>query len=206
LVIAVQIAVTAKHPSAHYLLPSLVITGLMNAAVVALLQRPEAGRGRIFLGALVLLVVGYGLNLNYLRMRASVGNARRYRDTQVRLIKELDSTLRECQRVGYYRSSLPEYALAFGDYWSGEVHHEELKRMYPKALFYEIGRKCFYSFDGDVPDSEILGRLKQGECIVMCGPSFDRPPYKGLYGAELNLEPIVDTEFGGIYRLVGITR
>ena len=106
--------------------------------------------------------------------------------------------------VGYYRTSLPGYALAFGNYFAGGRYGPRLRELYPNVLFYDIWRGQFYSFVADVTDDEVTTLVRSGRTILLYGS-----PFVGgyeVYQDGLVTEPILIKGDKALYRLVGISR
>jgi hypothetical protein len=77
-----------------------------------------------------------------------------------------------CVQVGYYRSSLPMYAIQFANTGAEEQHKVALSRMYPDAIFYDFWAKRFESFDGGDKSAEVISLLKKGKCVVTEGTAL----------------------------------
>lgn len=199
LIIAVQIAITAKHPGLHYMLPAMVFTGLLNAALVFLHKTDH--RYALTRAVLIVGVLVVGLSLNGVRLAAWAKDAESHHLETKDLLHETKKK-DGCWQVGYYRSPLIEYALAFGNDLSGSRYGDVLQRMYPNAMFYNIWSQEFHSFVARIQSRTLVDQINQGRCIVLLGSPF-RGPY-AIYKSKLVLTPLLVTSNWALYRLVGL--
>jgi hypothetical protein len=202
IVIGAQIAVTLKNVGDHYLLPAMMVCALANGCIV--LWADRISQRRLFsatlpigvASALVLGVFAAG-KTDYqqaIALRAYVGETLAFDQ----LIPP-DAIV-----VGYYRTSLPGYALAFGNYFAGDRYGSRLRELYPNVLFYDIWRGQFYSFVADVADDEVTSLLRSGKTILLYGT-----PFVGSYEVfheGLVTESVLVQGDKALYRLVGISR
>ena len=202
LTIAAHVAIVAKHPDTHYLLPSIILTGLLNAAVISVLQELGARRAlTLAVAAVTLGVFGWSLIHAYGRLNWFAGYANARRVEQIRTLDAAEARP-GCYRIGYYRSSLPEFALDFGNYYAGRAYSDRLDQLYPRALFYDIWSKKFYSFfRRGSEEARIRQLLGRGDCLIMCGTPFSP---QDAQARGLNLELIADNGKEAAYRLVGL--
>ena len=198
-IIVVQIVVTVKHPGLNYMLPSMVFTGLLNAAVVFFHQTSRAyalPRTAVLIG-----VLAVGLSLNAVHLAAWVRDVEMDRFETKELLLETEKT-DGCWRVGYYRSPLIEYALVFGNGLSGHRYGDALQRLYPNAIFYNIWRNEFHSFVSSIESRALVEQIRQGRCILLFGSPFtgQYAPYR----AKLVLSPVFVMSQWALYKLVGV--
>lgn len=194
-VIMGQIIITVKHPAARYMVPSIMVTTLLNAAAVEYYTNKDVTMCKIdnVLFGLFCLIVFSGFVFNCNRIIDWTRNTAN--DFRANL------TIRnECHDISYYGSSRIEYALAFGDDFSGRVYGNRLKNMYPDALFFNLFTKKFHAFDRFVADEEILGMLNSGECLLLVGFPLEAPSAVNL---RLTLEPGRAIGNQVAYRLIG---
>src|SRR2546422_2201809 len=199
LIIAVQIAITAKHPGLHYMLPAMVFTGLLNAALVFLHKTDH--RYALTHAVLIIGVLAVGLSLNGVHLAPWAKDAAPHHLETRGLLHEAKKK-DGCLQVGYYRSPRIEYALAFGNSLSGNRYWDALQRMYPNAMFYNIWSKEFHSFVTSIQDRVLVDQINEGRCIVLLGSSFTGP--YAIYKSKLVLTPLLATSNWTIYRLVGL--
>lgn len=192
LVIAAQLVVTAKHPSAHYLLPSMALGVLGNAALFLWAQ--TTGRRRLCRGMALFLVLGLVLSLGPVRSRFQ--GAQSMAAAERELARYLTGNP-GARVVPYYRSNSEQYALSFGNIFAGGFFAEELDRRFPEALFYDMWKARFYSFKGAVPDASVQQLVQSGAGVVLTGAPlpYTRP------GAQLTLRPVSTGGGVALYRL-----
>ena len=196
MVIFVQIAITAKHPHTHYMLPSMVATGLMNAGLVYYFLKVDHGRRALISFSLIaFLLVAFSYNI--LRVKSWVGENQAYAQASHELLSKI-GTFKGSIKVGFYRSSLPGYAMAFGDEFAGGYYGGELDSFYPDTIFYNIWWKKFYTVKGVIDKSAIKTAINKGYSIIMVGT-----PGNLDSSGDLILQSLYDNRYEGIYRLVG---
>lgn len=198
-IIVVQIVVTVKHPGLNYMLPSMVFTGLLNAAVVFFCQTSRVDA--LPCTVVLLGVLAVGLSLNAVHLAAWVRDTEADRFETKDLLLETKKTA-GCWRAGYYRSPLIEYALEFGNSLSGRRYGDALQRLYPDAIFYDIWRNEFHSFVSSIQSWALVEQVRQGRCILLFGS-----PLTGEYGkykAKLVLSTVFITPQWALYKLIGV--
>ena len=197
-VIAVQIVITVKHYAIHYLLPAMVFTMLLNAALVFLFSRSKPGKvSRSLYGATVLLLaLGTWHSYRWLAIWKTLSDQYRA-DVSSILCRRRE--MEDCVVIPYYRSSSQEFALSFGDGSTGYAYSRELSGLYPKAINYNIWEQQFYSLKMEPARSEIRRALAGGACYLMQG----WPPSKAGLGAlsDFTLTPILVAGDESLHRL-----
>ena len=103
--------------------------------------------------------------------------------------------------IGYYRSSLPAFALSFGNDLSGQKQREALSELHPGGISYSIYGGGFRSWYGEPMQPELERVMSEGGCVVLQGETSSvhlvtefqvepvAVPEKPMHGAE------------GLYRL-----
>ena len=204
LVIFVQIAITVKHPGAHYLLSAMVFTGLLNAFIVffvlKLSRRDFLSRFLVMLIS-CFLIAGFSFSSIRIAKWSKVISYSQLKDKE--MLNSLN-TMKDCFKVGYYRTPQIEYALALGNYWSDNKYVAELMQLYPDSIFYNIWSKNFYSYNQILKRTQIITFLEQGKCIVLVGRTF-ADDYKILQQG-LTLKSIKTTSYTTLYRLEGLSK
>jgi hypothetical protein len=196
--IAVQIAITLMHFSLQYLLPAMVFTMLLNAALIFLFSRAEPGkvsRG-LYAAMVLLLVLGMWHSYRWLAILKTLSN--QYR-ADVSSILNRRREMKDCTVIPYYRSSSQEFALSFGYDGNGGVNGRELAELYPKAIHYNIWAHQFYSMNAEPRWLEIRRALAGGACYVMQGEPPSKADLEALSG--FTLTPILIAGDEGLYRL-----
>lgn len=200
LVIATQIAVTAKNPGAHYLLPAMVVTGLASAAIVRLVVQAPMGLLTQFcrFGAVAALLAGVIVAGTRTNDQVTVLGQYAYgvsaSDGQPEVVSAII--------IDYFGSSSQAYALAFGNDFAGRRYGRDLGRMYPEARFYEIWTSQFYSFAGVLSDEDIARLISSDPEVLLRGLSLEGG--MATYRERLLLEPVLVGSNPALYRLIGI--
>ena len=164
-----MVAITGKHPAAHYLLPTLAITPLVNAAIVDLFGEFRIPIGlKLAAAAAGLLLCIYAGSRNFHRMEVWISGTQNYRE-EIRQIEELYAESGKCRLVGLYRSSLPTFALDFGNGFSGRKQSGVLDKLYPNVVNYNIFFGEFQSFSGESKRGEIARLVSEGRCVLVEG-------------------------------------
>ena len=146
--LALQLIVVSRHPDFRYLLPALPLGGALFAIswrhVTALPQRVAGLRIRAVAVCLLPVVViavearNFGALLN--------GFQRRGQELE-RIRSITKAHYSDCGLISFYPSSAQEYALNFGDSWSGGVWRPVIHRLYTHGYQYTLGSK---DLQGDV--------------------------------------------------------
>lgn len=197
-VIAVQVAITVKHFAMHYLLPAMLFTMLLNAALISLFRRAEPGKASRGLFAAFVLVLVLGMWHGYSGLAAWKTPLNQYR-ADVSSILDRRREMKDCAVIPYYRSSSQEYALSFGDDWTGSVYARELTRLYPNAIHYNIWTHQFYSMKMELRRKEIRSALAGGACYLMQGTPPSNEDLERLSG--FTLTPVLVAKSESLYRL-----
>jgi hypothetical protein len=203
-IIAIQIAVTLKCPDSRYLLPSFVLISLVNASIVVLLTQINRRTIRNILVIAGIIIMVFGFISNFIFINNWLTTWHKY-TANIRQLATARRTISNCLTISYYRSSIPEYALAFGNAFADYFFNAQLSELYPNDfLFYNIGSSKFYSFKGDIDNNIIYNLLNDKYCIIMQGTTFDKSIDYKEYSKKLNLEMILETPDESIYRLINI--
>ncbi len=170
--ITVQTLMTIKHPAARYILPALVVPALVNAALSAEISHTVIRQRRRI--SLVLtgsaIVLGCFL-FNLRRIGSWITEMQRYRDE----VSELTRVARQmdgCRVIGMYSSSVPTFALNFGNAYANFVHGKMLQELYPDALAFSNSTHNFYSFTLEPKGAMVRRMVASGQCIVVQGTSL----------------------------------
>lgn len=170
-----HVLLVAKHPSAHYLIPSYVLGGLTLMTVHRLAvgghlgpwtMHPWARRGA--LAVVVGIVASQTLSVHRLGLEL-----RGQRDIALAVDERRFDA---CARVATDFASRRSYALRFGSYVDGLSHMAELKASQPADDFWYVGFKHeFRTWDGV---ADMATTLAPYGCIVLRG-SVEQ----GMFGA-----------------------
>jgi hypothetical protein len=200
LIIMAQLFITAKHPARHYLLPSMVITALVNAHLVSWVQ--ENGNNKAALYSAVVVFFLAGLVLNACSMRVWAKTVVRNQHEQ----QEMQHVLQEAHDrliIPYYGASGLEYALAFGNDFAGGNFGKQLYKYHPSSVFYDMWMNRFYSFAGTVDRLTFLKSLRNGNTFFLMGMPLGDITSKPRAG--LILKPFSQDSSVAVYRLDGFT-
>ena len=203
LVLALQIAATAKHPGAHYLIPSMIFTSLLNATSLAFLYRRVPAESKLLTLILATGLAGIVLTFSGMRLSNWMSSSETKGLETGALLDELKRDP-ACVPVAYYRSPSIAYALAFGNSYSGGWYGAALEQLYPGRVFYNIWKREFHTFTRRINEPALLEGLRSGHCVLLFGLTLagDYEQYKG----KLALVPLRTGSLWGLYRLTGIAQ
>jgi hypothetical protein len=194
----VNAVLTVKHFRGHYLIPSQVFMGFMTAVVMTHCAGAARPKFRVAAGA-VLAAVGFvGLLGSQRFLSRWLVETAKYRADVATLLNVANSTP-GCVQIGYYRSSLPLYAIQYGNIFSEWHHKEVLSRMYPDAILFDFWTKRFESFSGEDKAAALIEMLQNGRCVVAEGTRL-APGEMGLPGV-LYWDEIVSLGNEAVYSL-----
>lgn len=125
---ALQVLVVAKNPAAHYLVPSLALSG--TAMALWLMQFERNSVGRLLCRAAVLSIIIFSL---FTLSRQATVLARQSRE-HLQIYNRTVAEFERCAKVYAFRSSSPLYALFVGNNWAGRRHTDTLNDIYGKHL------------------------------------------------------------------------
>ena len=182
--IAIQTAMSAKHPAPHYIVPALLAPCVVNGVITATILRAASQRWRNAIHLVLVAIFAGILYYNAPRVSAAIRSAERYRDEAQALAKTPEA-LRGCRFVGMYRSSLPTYALSFGNEFANFRQGPVLQQLYPDSVNYNIFAHKFYSITGEQQGSSIRHLVAEGNCVIMQGTPLTRDEISLLKGLSL---------------------
>ncbi len=199
LIIVVHVIITGKHFNYHYSLPAALVTIPMNALLILfLLKVPLRRYARA--GLIVLAVwVGYETGRhNLFRMKWYATWKQEYKQ-HISALEARRGAEGDCRLIGYYRSSAPTYALAFGNDLSALIQHGPLENVYPGEIHFTGGR--FHHWDHRDARDELKAELEAGRCILLQGQTDNLPAL-----GDFTLQPLFTPErpihgAEGLYRL-----
>lgn len=199
--LALQLAITIKHPAAHYLVGGLAIAPLLNAAIVWYLLRsslPQVVRMGSVVAAGVLTIASFGHVFHYLRTWIETSTA--IRNEIVKLEGEVGQE-RECIIIGAYRTSLAGFALALGDQYSNYQQRKVLAGIYPDFVSLNVWSGRFASFAADLSLNGVKSWISDGQCVLLAGtPAFVMPQAPTVLPG-VRLKPFLVASEETIYRL-----
>ena len=157
----VQIALAAKHPSGHYVLPALELAGPVLALSWLVLHRNRAPRPLLagaFAGLLAIAVAGQSWAVT--RLHAELA-----RESKGALSLDLARDLPRCAHVYAFMASSPGAAWFYNDSYSGQRFAARLKAAMPPNDYYSVPwRRPLENWDGPVEPAAIAA---QYPCIAV---------------------------------------
>ena len=193
-VATLQFLMTVKHPSGHYLLPSMPVLVLANVKALDYIGAGKKSLRWIFVG---MILAGTVLGFMYLKdWRRDV---RRINAETLRMGAMLDK--QPCRVLDYQGGTSKLYALNFGNWFttaSGAYNYSWiLREVYPQGLTVNAGEVNFFS--GGVKKAELQEMLSHGNCVVIDGRKILPEQEKSF--EHFHLKPIEVGEFFGIYQV-----
>jgi hypothetical protein len=195
-----QLLLVAKHPSEHYLIPSLGLLGFNLFVWLEIFGAVTDQALRHGLYALLAVVVVGALAYEGIKVRDMhdrLSHSRYKRMSIHRQARENHGTFRI---IMYYRSSSIEYALQFGDKFAGRRFEKQLHRLYPQAYFYDIWGKSYRRFGSPLHLEQILAGAD--------GVLYQGSPFSGHYRKHIPpgvvLEQLSPNKIEVLYRLKGL--
>jgi hypothetical protein len=165
-----QFIIVAKHSHSRYLIPVIGVEGINLYLLINLLWSRITESGLISRRlavtatfALILLVQGSA----FLKLRASLIESTKQ---QLQAYDQLSKVYGDQTVVSYYTASSPDYALAYGTEYSGNLYAKTLDHLYPHRYFYGPWTRVFYTFAGPVQLHDIS---PDGRPFIMHGYSIN---------------------------------
>jgi hypothetical protein len=174
----ISLLTVAKHPAEHYLIPLFITTGLNLVLVLFAFQTGEQSAVRRAIGWLALaslLVVGL---TNFVQETPALyANLREQAADHLRLYKHAKEIAINNQRVDYFFSDSPEYALCYGNDYAAKAFGQQLSSIYPGRLFFNIFNSRFETFT-DYIDPKV--ELQKYDHLYFLGTKGQFPAIDGL--------------------------
>jgi hypothetical protein len=171
-----------KHANYHYLIPLCLSTGLNFALLGQVAQRgPDLARLLSIVAMVFLLFLGFSSLKS--RIPALYADLDRARIQQLDFYEQVKEQTRNAQRVDYYRSGSPEFALYFGNFYARRAFADLLAKRFPNALFYNIFFGRFETFSTYVEPAAVRARYDR---LYFYGNSMTRI---SSYGRVYSFEP-----------------
>jgi len=137
-----QIFIVSKHLSIHYLVPALSFLGITYVIFGTILLKQKNRFSKILIPIIFASLIIVSINNVWKIYDSTRGYQQNYIEA-----KDIESfknkNYKESFIVYYYRSSSKEYALYFGNIYSGNAYTDLLNEMYSRSYFYDIWRKTF---------------------------------------------------------------
>lgn len=177
-----QLLMVAKHPHSRYLIPALSLVGL-NLVLLAdafAEKLPAAFRWTPAL-AIGLTIAGVQFWTSRNLFRELQNDQRLQSEAYAAVNKQFPNI----PVVTYYTASSPDYALAFGEEYGGNLFGADLQKLYPNQFFYNPWTRKFSDFAGPVSLDQVKGN---SDWFVLRGCSLSDPDFK----AFLTPQPLPD--------------
>lgn len=166
--IVATIAITAKHPAGHYLVPAAALAPVLMMMLADHFRRQGTPPlFRAFAAAGVLLIVaGVAFTAG-----KKIENVRANRGYQKAVMAELQEVKRHptCAVAGVYRSSLLSSALALGNDFSSLVHAPVLEQFYPGWVHYNRFSGRFRGWGWTDFTGVVRASVERGDCVLLQG-------------------------------------
>lgn len=165
----IQILLVSKYYSSHYLIPSLMLTGvtiiffIINIKKIINIKFTKYYYVGIIIPIIIFLYYSIGafFTLSY--------SLEKNKNEYLQIINAVQNNYRDYTKIYYYRSSFHEYALKFGNDFSGNEYSFILNKIYPNNYFYNIWDNKYYDF-GKMIDFNNLIINK----VIYEGTSFEK--------------------------------
>ncbi|MFC1975338.1 hypothetical protein ACFLXQ_02945 [Chloroflexota bacterium] len=205
-ILILQTVITVKHPSIHYLVPSMSLVGIIIFTLFNILElifRSKAREQNIMfkLRTFLIIFVTFYILLTGLDLAIWI---QRYRTDVIRIQNLINVSYRNCTVINYYHSSSPQYALSFGNDHSNRRFGEVLSELYPNSIFYNIWSRQFYGYVNHMELNELKDRLDNGECLLMRGTPFAYHIAHDVSPPPVILERLDGDSLEALYRVQAI--
>ena len=211
LVLFVQLLLVTRRPNINYFIaPMLVVLPFLILTVIRFSASLwKTGQRSARVGAVLLLAttVFYFASLGWGRVLTLYSMADLFREDRTEQMKLLETYGNgECRLVGFYTSTLPTYALAYGNSYDGKRYSLDLQRLYPDAIQYnESGKAGFSNFGKLIDDDQIRQSMKQGQCFMLYG-NRGRIAEGENFMRNMRLRHLASTSNAGIYQLLELKK
>jgi hypothetical protein len=197
--IVIHALITAKHFNYHYVVPALMLTVPVHGVLVWVLSSIRLSR-RVKIAVVGLaLILGYETGrANWHRMLWYQGWKAEYHESVATIAAER-SKHPDCETIGYFRSSLPTFALSLGNSMSRLTYADALEKLYPGQVHFTGDQLRTWNYEPATP--AVTERVASGACVLLQGEVANPPTLAGF-----ELEPAYVPEVAihggeGLYRL-----
>lgn len=162
----IQILIVAKHPSAHYIIPTIVLSGLTVALIYRVISKlaKVSPRARFWSREIVSVVFGVYLLAQGMAIVAQDFELREWRADA----ESVDnSKFKQCVQVYFQFASDPAYALLLSNYISqGKLADRIAPHIAPNELWFDVVSGTFRDLFGQ---TEMLDALADYPCAFFRG-------------------------------------
>jgi hypothetical protein len=191
-----QIALVAKDPQVRHLTSAVSLAAVSVCLVYALAASACPNRRRaLTVGLLLVLAVATGL-----QTRAVTALIRGLKQAKAAHLTVYEAARRVADGPGggrvavFYGSTSPAYAFHYGDELSGRRYSEDLRVLFPQAVFFALRTREFRRFGGEVvPATEVE------EWLATAHAYFQGP--REMLPRVFAYESVVDEEVEGLFRV-----
>ena len=193
-----SIVLTAKHYAPHYALPAMLLTALAGAIFAGLaLRRRRESLAWSAAGVAFAVLFAAGLAYSAGRIPGWFEAMQQRRVAEARL-ESILAPYGRCTVAGIYRSSLPTFALHFGNTFASWRQTRVLSELYPGVVHYHKFLGHFQSFAYGNQDGRIARRIAAGECVLLVGERSSVERVRGF-----RWEPVGEAAGQLVVRLTG---
>ena len=204
--VVAQIFVTAKHPAIRYFLPSLMITGLLNAVIMAMLLNGETKpliKRFGWMATILVIFIGWGHSFAGITKKEA-SNLIYQVEQQIMLKKVADLRDSGCQVFESYRVPTIVNALNFSDRITKRKFSDYIWELYPHRGQYNIWSGKFVMHGKTIPPFSVMRIVQSGKgCVYIYG--F---PMYGVkeFTHQLLIEPVFKIGKQEINKVIGFKR
>lgn len=168
----IQILLVSKQYSSHYLIPSLMLTGVIIVFLIINVKkifnfRPSR---KYYFGVIVTIFAFSYYSVNTFSSVASL--IEKIKNDQMSVVNTANDAYKNYAKIYYYRSSAHGYALKFGNDFSGNEYSHSLNQQYPNSYFYNIWDKKYYNFSSEPIDLKTI--ISTNNNVLYEGTSFEK--------------------------------
>jgi hypothetical protein len=194
----IQILLVSKHYGAHYLIPSLTLTGVTIVFLIINVKKLFNLRlnKKHYSGIMIIAIIFLYYNVNTFFSVSS--SLEKNKNDNLSIINTIANNYKNYTKIYYYRSSSREYALKFGNDFSGNEYSLLLNQYYPNNYFYNIWDNKYYDFNKSI-DLDTIININNN--VLYEGASFEKHYKNTTYKPNVSLNDVHDGNNETIYLL-----
>ncbi len=146
--VSLQVLMTAKHPGAHYLIPSLALVPFAFGTMILDLSDKSGKNIMQISGAAVWILI---LALSFIKLQGSINKLENIRNSSFQITET--ASKQNLPVIRYYGASSVEWALQFANEYALSLYSHKLREIYGDQVFYDHWMKVFYRFGRTDPNS-----------------------------------------------------
>lgn len=183
------LAITIKHYAAHYIMQIIALSGFIFFIIALTFSFQKK---IIFILSIICV---FFINNAISQAEKNLEDINKFHDQQAKMQEA--AIKYGCRTVNYYRSSSPQYALMFGNNFAGDIYRNDLFKLYPEYLSYNVWDQRFWDFHGPLNSQRTIELIKNSYLICLLG-SWPLP-YEGQPAVKI-IEQIGQTN---LYQFLG---